>query len=225
MIRGMSRPKKNPAARRRGGTPAVEIIDIGRLRPDPANLNQHPEEQREQLQASFTRFGAARSITIDAKNIATAGSGALEAARAAGIKRVIVIDSDGTELVAVRRRNLGKSEGALYGVADNQLAKASSFDNAEVAKFMRGLAAEGYSFEGTGFDEAEVQKFLDGEDEDEDPAEAGRASGMRQLVLIFDARAHAKFLRKLDGVKVAAKAKNNTDAISWLVDRFARQRA
>ena len=50
--------------------------------------------------------GAARSIVIDEKGVVLAGNATIKAAGQAGLARVKVVDADGSEIIAVRRRNL-----------------------------------------------------------------------------------------------------------------------
>ena len=75
---------------------------------------------------ALQQVGAARSIVIDERNEVLAGNGVVQAAAAAGITRVRVIDAPGDTLIAVRRRGLTaaqKRDLALYDNRTGELAE------------------------------------------------------------------------------------------------------
>src|SRR6266851_3590211 len=103
---------------RQAATPA----HIKELRPDPENRRSHNPKNIGALVDALHRVGAARSIVIDEYDTVLAGNGVLEAAAEAGITKVRVVDADGQEVIAVRRRgpdgrpearpcHLGQSDG------------------------------------------------------------------------------------------------------------------
>jgi ParB-like chromosome segregation protein Spo0J len=164
----------------------TESVPLDELVPDPANLRQHPERNRQAAHASLRRFGAARSIVVDAKGIVRAGNATLEAARAAGIDKAIVVDADGDELIVVRRKDWSDTEATAYSIADNRVNDLSTFDDAALSETLRALQSEDFPIEAAGFTDAEVDALIgrlgDGRlegDEVEDPE--GEWEGMPEF--------------------------------------------
>jgi hypothetical protein len=106
----------------------IHEIDLSELIPDPKNARSHPDENKKAIESSLQRFGAARSIVIDKDGVVRAGSGTLEAASKAGISKVRVIESDGTEIVAVMRSDWSEEECVGYGIADNRTAELAVWE-------------------------------------------------------------------------------------------------
>lgn len=95
------------------------------LRPDPHNANRGTKRGRELLMRSLQNLGAGRSILVDRNGYIIAGNKTYEAAQALGIK-VRVVETDGDELIAVRRRDLDLEEGGKareLAYADNRVAE------------------------------------------------------------------------------------------------------
>lgn len=103
------------------------IINIKELKQDDLNFNLGSEVGKELLEKSFRELGAGRSVLVDKDNRLIGGNKAQQAAIAAGIKKVRVIDTDGTELVAVRRTDvtLDSKQGRDLALADNSTAAAN----------------------------------------------------------------------------------------------------
>jgi len=57
-----------------------------------------------------------------------AGNGTVEGAKAAGITNVRVIETDGTELIAIKRTGLSEEEKVGLALADNRTADLSEWD-------------------------------------------------------------------------------------------------
>ncbi len=102
----------------------VRTIPIGDLASDPSNANRGTPRGRKLLKHSLKKLGAGRSILVDKNFTAVAGSKTLEEAKKQGFKRVVVVDSDGETLVAVRRTDLqiDDKRAQELAVADNQVA-------------------------------------------------------------------------------------------------------
>ena len=73
---------------------------------DAKNANRGTKRGRALLNKSLKELGAGRSILIDKNRRVIAGNKSLESAKAAGIKKLIEIDTDGDTIVAVRRIDL-----------------------------------------------------------------------------------------------------------------------
>ncbi len=93
------------------------------LRPDPRNARIHSARNVGTITAEFREVGAARSIVIDEDNTVLAGNATIEAAAAAGIERVQVVDADGETIIAVRRRGLTPEQKARLALYDNRAAE------------------------------------------------------------------------------------------------------
>lgn len=74
------------------------------------------------------RYGAARSIVIDEDNRILAGNGTIDGAKAAGIKNVRIIETDGDEIIAVKRTGLSEEQKVGLALADNRTADLSEWD-------------------------------------------------------------------------------------------------
>lgn len=102
-------------------------IKISELIPDDKNFNSGSEYGQSLIQKSFEKFGAGRSILIDRNNKIIAGNKSTENYCALGNEDVIVVESDGKKLIAVKRTDidLDTPEGREMALADNATAKAN----------------------------------------------------------------------------------------------------
>lgn len=103
----------------------IKKIKITDLVQDNRNLNKGTERGKELIETSVGRFGAGRSVLIDKNNRIIAGNKTQEAAIEKGIKDVIIVETDGTQLVAVKRKDidLDSKEGREMALADNATVK------------------------------------------------------------------------------------------------------
>lgn len=99
----------------------MNVIDISELVPDDLNLNTGTVEGVELMEKSLSELGAGRSVLLDSNNRIIAGNKTTEAAAAAGISKVIVVETTGDELVAVKRVDidLDTKKGREMALADN----------------------------------------------------------------------------------------------------------
>jgi len=107
---------------------AEERLALSALVPDPSNVRRHPALNRMLIEESLREVGAARSIVVDEDNVVLAGVATWQSARALGFTSVRVVESDGTELVAVRRRNLEATGKVRLGLFDNRSGEESDWD-------------------------------------------------------------------------------------------------
>ena len=77
------------------------MTSINSLHSDHKNARKRTDRSASLIKESVERYGAARSIVIDEDNRILAGNGTIEGAKAAGIKNVRIIETDGTEVIAV----------------------------------------------------------------------------------------------------------------------------
>lgn len=97
------------------------MAKISDLKFDDENFNDHTAFGMSLLEKSLQEFGAGRSILVDKDNNIIAGNGIVEAAAAAGIENIKIIETTGDELVAVKRTDieLHSEKGRKMAFADN----------------------------------------------------------------------------------------------------------
>lgn len=105
------------------------MTSINDFKTDSKNARKRTNQSATLIQESLKRYGAARSIVVDENGTVLAGNGTFESAKSAGITKVRIIESDGTELIAVRRTNLSDDEKVGLALADNRTSELSSWDN------------------------------------------------------------------------------------------------
>lgn len=101
--------------------------NIEQLVPDNKNFNKGTEYGQHLIEESLRKFGAGRSILIDKNNRIIAGNKTIENAATVGIENVIVVETDGNQIVAVKRNDidLDSPKGRELALADNATAKAN----------------------------------------------------------------------------------------------------
>ena len=106
---------------------AEKHANIEELVYDDHNFNQHTAEGMELLEKSIRENKFGRSILIDKDNRIIAGNGIVEAATKTGTKKIRVIETDGDELIAVKRKDLSldSKEGRRLALADNATSAAN----------------------------------------------------------------------------------------------------
>jgi len=104
------------------------MTSIKDLKSDHKNARKRTDRSAKLIAESLQRYGAARSIVIDEENRILAGNGTIEGAKAAGIKNVRVIETDGTEIIAVKRTGLSEDEKVGLALADNRTSDLSDWD-------------------------------------------------------------------------------------------------
>lgn len=112
-----------------------QVVNIETLVQDDHNFNKGTEAGRELMERSFKQLGAGRSILIDKDGHIIAGNKSQQAAIAAGIKKVRIIETQGDELVAVKRTDisLDSKEGRELALADNLTTQINlQWDEAEL---------------------------------------------------------------------------------------------
>ena len=98
------------------------------LKHDHKNARKRTDRSASLIKESLERYGAARSIVIDEDNRILAGNGTFDGAKAAGIKNLRVIETDGTEIIAVKRTGLSEEEKVGLALADNRTSDLSDWD-------------------------------------------------------------------------------------------------
>jgi DNA modification methylase len=115
--------------------PKVRVVPIAHLILDEKNANKGTKRGRQLLGDSLEKYGAARSVVVDRNNRVIAGNKTVEAARAAGMKSISVIVTDGSSLVAVQRGDLDlkrDKKARELAIADNRVGEIDLEWNPEV---------------------------------------------------------------------------------------------
>ena len=96
---------------------------------DKKNYRKHNEKNKKLIKKSLQDCGAGRSIIIDSENVLIAGNGVYEQAQALKIP-VRIIETDGNELIAVKRTDLKTDDEKRKQLAimDNSTSDSSEFD-------------------------------------------------------------------------------------------------
>ena len=108
--------------------PDDQVVDIADFKQDHKNARRRTEQSKQLIAHSIGRFGAARSIVVDEDNRILAGNGTIDGAKTSGIQRVRVIEADGDEVIAVRRRGLSEDDKVGLALADNRTSDLSEWD-------------------------------------------------------------------------------------------------
>ena len=104
------------------------MTSITSLVGDHKNARRRTDRSSQLIKESLQKYGAARSIVIDEENRILAGNGTVEGAKAAGLKNVRIIETDGSEVIAVRRTGLSEDEKVGLALADNRTGDLSEWD-------------------------------------------------------------------------------------------------
>lgn len=109
------------------GKVKVSELKIEQLIPDDVNANKGTEYGEHLIDKSFRELGAGRSVLLDKNNRLIAGNKSALKCAEIGLDDVIVIETDGTKLVAVKRTDidLDSERGRTLALADNATSKAN----------------------------------------------------------------------------------------------------
>jgi len=96
---------------------------------DSRNYRIHNNKNKGIIRRSLENCGAGRSVLMDNDNVLIAGNGVFEQAKELGLK-VRIIESDGTELIAIKRTDLSTEDDRrkALALADNYSSDTSFFD-------------------------------------------------------------------------------------------------
>lgn len=117
---------------------------IDKLHPDDKNFNKGTEYGEHLMEQSLRKFGLGRSILLDRNNRIIAGNKTTEKAGELGFEKVVIVETDGNTLVAVKRNDidLDGAEGRELALADNATSEANlEWDNGLIAE-----AAQDFGF-------------------------------------------------------------------------------
>ena len=149
----------------------IEVVSIDDLIQDDHNFNKGNEQGAQLLERSFRECGAGRSVLIDKDNRLVGGNKAQKGFKAAGKKKVIIVDSDADTLVAVRRKDvsLDSAEGRKMAYLDNLTTQVNlTWDQTELEAVQADV--DGFDVADFGFDIedlAEVSDIMSYNEEDD----------------------------------------------------------
>jgi hypothetical protein len=153
------------------------------LTPDPKNARRRTPESSHLIKESLQRYGAARSVVVDENNMLIAGHGTVEAAKELGINKVRVIETDGDELIAVKRTNWSPDQKIGANLADNRTSDLSEWD----AEMLQSLSEE--TDVSPWFSEDDINELLGFE---EDPADDQSDQVMESFQIMIQCKNEAE---------------------------------
>ena len=100
-------------------------MKLSDLKQDSRNANKGTPRGRGAVAKSLEQYGAGRSVLIDRDGNLIAGNKTAAQAADAGIEEVIVVQTDGSKLVAVQRTDLSMDDPKARGlaIADNRTSE------------------------------------------------------------------------------------------------------
>jgi hypothetical protein len=190
------------------------IGHVGQLVPDPENARRHTPRN----------IGA----IVDSLQ---AGNGTIEAAAEAGITRLKIVEADGNEIVAVRRRGLTDDQKRRLKIGDNRSAELAEWDDDVLKAQLLAIENDGASLFALGWNETELQKlFADAATQPpavaDEPA-AAETDGVGGAKLTFSAGQWQLVAEGLDAARPSvadAKAKDSA-VLVWIVQDWLASRA
>jgi hypothetical protein len=151
---------------------------LSQLTPDKKNANKGTERGRYMVEKSLQELGAGRSILVDKNGNIIAGNKTAEAAASIGLDNTVIVETDGSQLVVVKRTDLdlddptGKARQLAY--ADNRAGQVGlDFDPLVIASDLElGLDLSAFWFDNELSDILESagdDVLANNSDEDTDP--------------------------------------------------------
>jgi DNA modification methylase len=107
---------------------ANELVAIDELKFDPNNARVHSPKNLQVIEESLQRNGFGRSVLLAKDGTILAGNATIEAAGQAGFDKVLVIETDGTEIIAVKRTDIDPEDPQAVGLAISDNAAATYAD-------------------------------------------------------------------------------------------------
>ncbi len=161
---------------------------------DKRNARLHSDRSKYAIRESLQQLGAGRSVLTDADNILIAGNGVYQEAVELGIP-VRIIESDGRELVVIKRTDLRNSDPkrTALAIADNKCSDLSVFDDEKLEELLSEIEKDPMLSAASGFSETEIAEILKQADPDnkqdekpEVPFSEELLENHNYLVLYFD---------------------------------------
>jgi hypothetical protein len=106
------------------------MAHIADLKPDSRNARKHNPRNVGMIESSIQRDGFGRSVLLAKDGTIIAGNATIDAAASAGIEDVVIVETDGTKVVAVKRVDIEPDSPEFHNlaVADNRSAELAEWD-------------------------------------------------------------------------------------------------
>ncbi len=142
----------------------MRVVSLADAKPDPKNARRHTPRNLGIIQDSIQRDGFGRPILLASDGTIIAGNATAEAAGAAGLEEMMVVESDGRRVVAVRRSDVhsGSPEAVRLALADNRATDLSDWETER----LRELAADDDIDLSAFWHDDELSALLAAEDDD-----------------------------------------------------------
>ena len=121
-------------------SPLISTKKLSDLTPDARNANKGTERGSAMIRDSLRNYGAGRSILLDKHGAIIAGNKTAENAGALGQQEVIIVETDGSQLVAVQRTDLDLKDprARQLAIADNRSGQLSLLWDSDTLKALSG---------------------------------------------------------------------------------------
>ena len=125
-------------------------MKISELIPDDRNANKGTKRGRGMLEKSLQNYGAGRSLVCDKNGRLISGNKTAEALESVGLTDVILVESDGTRAVVVKRTDLDldSPKGRGLAIADNRVGEVGLEWDSEVLNDLPGVDLEDFWSDG-----------------------------------------------------------------------------
>ncbi|MDR2139823.1 MAG: hypothetical protein LBP50_09785 [Tannerella sp.] len=177
---------------------------MSKIKQDGHNYRIHDEKNLRLIEKSLSDCGAGRSILIDGEDCIIAGNGVYRKAQEMGLP-VRIIESDGTELIAVKRTDLTTEDARrkALALADNHTSDTSVFDMDIVMEDFTPEELDLWEFAVSGVNDpnAEFAELGEFEYRNRD------VSAWRQLTVSFENEADLQEFCRLTGLRLTDKTR------------------
>lgn len=194
---------------------------VSDLLPDRKNANKHSQYGMKLLEKSVSELGMGRSILVSSDNEIIAGNGVTETAMASGIENTIVVETDGTQLVVVKRTDIKSNSPEFYkmALADNVVAQKNIVLDAVVVDEIISEGELGEFAESFGLVKSTPDDFNDPEYLKK-KHEIYNNNNIKQIVLYFPTEQFESTLHELDTIGNEFGVDNNSDAVIKLIEFY-----
>lgn len=128
---------------------AVEVWPIDRIKPDPRNVNKHPQSQLDELRGSMREFGQVWPCLVNPDGQLIAGEGRFLALKQEGVTSVKVIVARGWSELQCRK----------FALLDNRIPRNAEIDRKLLGVEVVELGSLGVDVSQLGFTAKEIAKF------------------------------------------------------------------
>lgn len=186
------------------------ISKVTDLVPDPRNANKHSTAGTLLLQKALEKNGFGRSILISNDDVIIAGNGVSEAAASVGLDNVRVIETNGQEIIALKRTDVqsGTKEFFELALGDNIIAKSNIVMDAVVTNAI----CEEFKLEDYKIAPATISTAVN-----------FTAGPKTKITLKYDEATYASVSARLQKVISDNGIEGNENAIIRLLDMYDRQ--